>query len=267
MIGFGNEYKLFKTDKEGEGADTKNLSKNELYELVAEDYVLPPVSSKSVTREWLLKVRSGEVFRITHLEYKNFEFTLNKSHSRKVGIINNALLVKKLNDLLEDRGEPELGFTEFDLPEQNWLFKIARYIDKTNLLEFFESAPEQEPPLTDSSPLVSRIYYGRLYAGQWLFRLDKIKKNKKLYEGFQALAEKHKYLNSFKINCNVLMEELKDSKKKVAQLEQEMNDMAGKIAFTYTSLEDPKITPELVIAGGDQLTAEMRQCIMQNTQM
>jgi hypothetical protein len=267
MIGFGDQYKLFKVDRENEGLDTKNLSKNELYEIIAEEYLLPPVSSKSVTREYLLKVRNGEVFRITHNDYKNFEFTLNKSHSRKIGIINNALLVKKLNDLLEDREEPELGFTEYDLPEQNWLYKIARYIDKTNLLEFFESAPQAEPPLTDSSPLVSRIYYGRLYAGQWLFRLDKIKKNKKLYDSFQALSEKHKYLNSYKINCNVLQEELKDLNKKIVQLDTEMNDMAGKIAFTYTSLEDPRITPELVIAGGDKLTAEMRQCIMQNTQM
>jgi hypothetical protein len=46
-----------------------------------------------------------------------------------------------------------------------------------------------------------------------------------------------------------------------------MNDLAGKTAFTYTSLENPRITPELVIKGGDALTHEMKKSIQQNTQM
>ena len=267
MIGFGDEFKLFKSEKENEAADTKNLGKNDLYEMVSLSYLLPPVSSRGITRDYLLKVKNGEVFRITHSDWKNFEFTLRKTDQKKIGIINNSLLVKKLNYMLEDRAEPDLGFSEFETPEQNWLYKVARYIDQTGELEFFETQPCQQAPLNENSPWIRKIFYGRIYAGQWLFRFESIKKNKKLYESFEELSEKHKNLNSCKINCNVLQHDLRETQKKIVTLEQEMNDLAGKIAFTYTSLENPKITPELVIGGGEGLTPEMRQCILQNTQM
>ena len=266
MIGFSQDLQLFKTDS-NEGIETKNLQKNELYEIVSSNYMLPPVNSKGITREYLLKVKNGEVFRVENMDYKQFEYNLNKSHQKKVGIINNSLLVKKLNILLRERRQPELGFTEFDLPEQSWLYKVARYIDRTNLLEFFEASPCTEPPLDHKSSAISKIYYGRLYAGQYIFRLDKAKRNKKLWDAFTALSEKHKNLNSFKINATVLEHELMETKKKVATMENELHDMIGKISFTYTSLEDSKITPEVVIAGGEGLTPEMRHTLNTNAQL
>ena len=266
MIGFSQDLQLFKTDT-NEGLDTKNLQKHELYEIVSANYMVPPVNSKGITREYLLKVRSGEVFRVENMEHKQFEFNLNKSHQKKVGIINNCLLVKKLNILLRERRQPEIGFTEFDLPEQSWLYKVARFIDRTNLLEFFESSPHTEPPLDHQSSAISKIYYGRLYTGQWIFRLDKAKRNKKLWDAFTALSEKHKNLNSYKINVNVLEHELIETRTKVNLMENELHDMIGKISFTYTSLEDSKITPELVIAGGEGLTTEMRATLNTNAQL
>ena len=267
MIGFGNEYKLFTTNKEGEGVDTKNLTKKEVFEIVNEDYMVAPVDSKGMTREYLLKVKDGEVFRIKNAEYKLFEFGLEKSHSKKVGIINNSLLVRKLNLLLLERGEKELGFTEFDLPNEAWLYKVARFIDRTNILEFFAAAPFEEEPATDKSSLTTKIHHGRILAGQWLFRVQAAKKNKKLYEAFQSLAEKHKYLSSCRMNVNVLEHELEETRRKVITMDQELNDLAGKTAFTYTSLENPKITPELVIGGGSSLTEEMKNSIQLNTKM
>ena len=201
----------------------------------------------------MLKVKNGEVFKVGNTEYKQFEFHLKKSRQKKVGIINNSLLVKKLNSILRERKQPELGFTEFDITEQSWLYKIARYIDTTNLLEFFEEAPYPEPPLSDSTPAISRIYYGRVYAGQWLFRSDKVRKNKKMWEAFTLLSEKHKSLNSFKINVEILEHELRETRNKVSVMEAKLHDMIGKVAITYTSLKDPKITTELIISGGQEL--------------
>ena len=42
----------------------------------------------------------------------------------------------------------------------------------TNLLEFFESRSLPEPPLDHNSSAISRIFYGRLYAGEWLFKSE-----------------------------------------------------------------------------------------------
>ena len=68
MIGFSQDLQLFKTDI-NESIETKNLSKNELYEIVSSNYMLPPVNSKGITREYLLKVKNGEVFRVENMDY------------------------------------------------------------------------------------------------------------------------------------------------------------------------------------------------------
>lgn len=94
------------------------------------------------------------------------------SQLKKVGIMNNALLVRKLNALLKMKGEKELGYNEYEIPEQNWLYKIARYADQTNLLEFFESPVVPEPALTPHFLDISHIYHGRTFAVQWLFRIE-----------------------------------------------------------------------------------------------
>ena len=79
MIGFNQDLKQYKTEGD-EALDTKNLQKNELYELVSADYMLPPSISKGITREYLLSVKSGEVFRVGNMDYKQFEFNLQKAH-------------------------------------------------------------------------------------------------------------------------------------------------------------------------------------------
>jgi len=256
MIGFSEDLKLFRKDNL-EGMETKNLQKHELYEIVSTKYVLPPVASKGITRDYLLQVKDGDVFRVTNEDHKHFEYRLTKSMIKKVGIINNALLVKKLNLLLRDRGERELGYTEYDLPEQNWLYKAARYIDRSNLLEFFETPASPEPPLHEGSSLIANIHYGRVYASDWLFRLDKAKKNKKLWESFTLIAEKYRMLCSFKVNKDVLEHDLKQTKEKIGLMESDLQDLVGKISFTYTAIENPQITPDVVIENGTGLTKEM----------
>ena len=131
-----------------EGLDTSNLSKNELYELVSSTYLLPPCSSKGLTRNILLQTHRDDIYSLEARTYKKFEVELSKAQLKKVGIMNNALLVRKLNMLHRLRGEKELGFSEFEIPDQNWLYKIARYADQTNLLEFFETAVVPEPALS-----------------------------------------------------------------------------------------------------------------------
>ena len=247
MIGFSQDLQLYKL-LDDEDTDTKNLDKNELYELyelVTKDYMLPPINSKGITREYLLQVKEGEVFRVTHRDHKEFEYTLDKDQQKKVGVVNNALHVRKLNMLLKQHGEKELGFTEFNLPDQNWLYKVARYIDRTNMLEFFERAAFLEPPLTEHLNILSQTHHGRVYASEWLFRLEKAKK----------------------FNAEILAHELAETKNKIQQSDSDLHDLIGKVSFTYTSIENPSITPELVISGGSGLTAEMRDQLNTNSQL
>ena len=81
-------------------------------------------------------MKKGKAFRVEHQEYKKFELYLTKKHYTKAGNICNALLVKKLDLLLNIQGNPTLGFNQYDgIPEQSWLYKIARMIDTVDIFD------------------------------------------------------------------------------------------------------------------------------------
>jgi hypothetical protein len=134
-----------------EGLDTRSLEKKELFDMVSAVWLVPPYSSKGVTRDYLLRVHRNTVFRVNTNEIRRFEVDLTKEAQKKIGTINNALLVRKLNILLTDQGREVLGFTEFEIPESSWLHRVARYIDQTNLLEILERPVRPEAQLTTQS--------------------------------------------------------------------------------------------------------------------
>jgi predicted DNA-binding transcriptional regulator len=169
MIGFQPEL-LGDIPQADEGLDTRNLEKRELYDMVGAVWFLPPYSSKGVTRDYLLRVHRNTVFRVNTNELKRFEVDISKEAQKKIGTINNALLVRKINILLSVQGLQGLGFSEYEIPESGWLFRVARFIDPTNLLEVFERAVRPEAPLSNQSNPCTRIYYGRLHASSFLFR-------------------------------------------------------------------------------------------------
>lgn len=250
-----------------EGLDTKNLEKKELFDMVAAVWCLPPYSSKGVTRDYLLKVNRNAVFRVNTNELRRFEIELCKEAQKKIGTINNALLVRKLNILLQSQRREELGFTEYEIPESNWLHRVARYIDQTNLLEVFERPVRPEPPLTRESSICSRIYYGRVNASNFLFRTPQVRQNKKLWEQFKMISDTYRTLLSYKINIDVLQKELEETRQKVVLYESNLSDQVTKTGFTYTALENPNIRPELLLAGADGFTGAMRESLNGNMKL
>ena len=250
-----------------EGLDTKNLEKKELFDMVAAVWLLPPYSSKGVTRDYLLRVNRNAVFRVNTNELKRFEVELSREAQKKIGTINNALLVRKLNIFLTEQGREVLGFTEFEIPESGWLHRVARYIDQSNILEVFERPMRAEPPLTTQSNACSRIYYGRVNASSYLFRTPQVRQNKKLWENFKIISDTYRTLLSYKINIDVLQKELEETRAKVILYESNLSDLVTKSAFTYTALENPNIRPEVILAGADAFTGEMREMLNGNIRL
>ena len=111
------------------------------------------------------------------------------------------------------------------------------------------------------------MYYGRTYASEYLFRLEAAKRNKKLWEAFEALAEKYRTVISMRVNVEVLEHELAEAKKKVATTEKDLHDMIGTMAITYTALENPEVTPEKAIRSTDSLSPEAREQLNTNTNL
>ena len=257
MIGFAQDLQDI-SKVTNEGPETLKLQKNELYDLVASEFLLPPCTSKGVTREYLLKVRRGEVFRVTNQEWKTFEYKLEKKHHRKSMLVNNPILVRKINLLLKSEGRLDLGFDEFNVPEQNWLYKVARYIDRTNLLEFFEEPVEREPAPMHNSSAICKIHYGRQYACEFLFDEQKKKANKKLWHSLRVLAETYRMLMGSKIHVEVLQHDLADTMARVKEQEAALQDLLGKAAFAYAAIDNQNCTADAVITNMNSLTPEIR---------
>ena len=104
MIGFQLGLKAEQPQPD-EGPETLHLSKNQLYDMVNQTHMVPPLGSRGVTRDYLLRVYRDQVFRVTHHVYKHFEVDLSPLHLKKTPLVNCSMVVKKLNLLLAERNQ------------------------------------------------------------------------------------------------------------------------------------------------------------------
>ena len=116
LLGFEEET-LRRNPREGEPPETRSLEKKALYDMLNVLYFLPPFGSRAVTRDYLLRVYRGTVFRVNNAELRHFEADLSPALTKRNGDPNNGLLVKKLNILLDSRGDASLGFSHYDPPD------------------------------------------------------------------------------------------------------------------------------------------------------
>jgi len=259
MIGF--QQGLVDIPRPEEPPETSGLSKNQLYDRVVAMYFLPPFLSRGVTREYLLGVLNNEYFRVTHNEIKHFEVDLTKQQTAKATCLNNALVVKKMNLLLRDQGRRPLGFTEYEVPESAWLFRIARFVDQTNLMELFQREIRPEPPVAGNSRPIQRTHHGRTYASRFFFQHPAVRTNKKIWDSLRYIGEAYRTLQSAIISEDVLRHELQEIQGRIVLMNTQLNDLIGKCAFTYAAVVDPTIRPELIIQGGEAYTNQMRETV------
>ena len=266
MIGF-QEGLLADATQADEGPETVNLAKNELYDMVGTTYFLPPYSSKGVTREYLLKVNRHQVFRATKQEIRHFEVDLTPKQQRRHSTINNAILLRKLNTLLQATGRRPLGFDELEVPDQGWLYRIARYIDPCSLTEFFEAPVRPEPPLGPNSTALSKIHHGRLAASEWMFSFPVIKQNRKLWESLKLISETYRNMVNHRVNVEILEKEFTLTRDKYNMLQGTLEDLVSKAALTFSACVESNIRPDMVLSGGEGLTSQMREILNRNARV
>ena len=272
MIGFEDEP----TPEKGypnETPETKHLSKRLLYKTIALKFSLPPYNSRGVSRKYLIKVHNGEVYRVLDLELKTFEVQLTSAMLKRVGIQNNSFLVRKMNVLLHSRKQPELGFDEFDPPEEvdssnkTWFYRIVRFFDPTNLLEFFEVPVYPEPVLTDKSTMIQAVFWGRLKASKYFFRFNSARMDRRLWDAIKTLSNNYKSYLSHRMVVERIQNDLKIVAAKTAELERTMEDQIHKIAISYASIESPKVRPGMIVNDSANLSKEDRENILFSCQL
>lgn len=148
--------------------------------------------------------------------------------------------------------------------KQNWLYRIARYIDKTNIIEFFEAAVIQEPPITSRSSPINIVHVGRMKATAYVFRLDEVKKNRKLWDAFRALSDYYRAYQSHKLIIEVLKKDLRDAELKAIEMNKSLDDQISKVAFTFTTLENPSIHADMIISNNKNADPKVSDAVMLN---
>lgn len=266
MIGFDS---LLRGDMRqmDEEADTRSLEKKELYELVSKVWFIPPYQSRGVTREYLLKVHKDQVYRITHSELKHFEVDLTPEHHRKAQGMGHAVLIRKLNILLGLTNRKPLGFSEHDIPDQNWLHRIARQIDPTSITEFFEVPIRIEPMVTQQSHPIACIYHGRLAAAKWFMRHQQVNSNRRFWESLHAVSNLYRALLNKDLAIECLQKELQDQQQERNTMAHNLDDLISKSSLTYTAILNPALKPDAVIGGSDDVTPAMRQELLRNSKL
>lgn len=251
MIGFEDEL-----DRPGahldEGPETANLEKPQLYETLNTVKYVPPYGTRGTRRKYLVDVFTGKVFSVTHSELRHFEVDLENSQTKRLGNINNGLVVRKINMLQASRNEPQLGFSEFEPPEQvdffnqPWLIRAARFIDRTNLAEIFESAVTEEPPLNEKSSKISIIYHGRKKAYKFLMAPKQPRETRKFWESLRDISDRFREYQNQEFVVEQMRREAERAHQKSLEMQSELQDMISKAALLYVTLKNPSINASMI---------------------
>jgi hypothetical protein len=135
------------------------------------------------------------------------------------------------------------------------------------LLEFFEAPIIPEMPITKDSSKIVKIHWGRLKASKFFFRIAEVRSDRKLWDSLKAVSSSYRAYQGQKILVDKMQYELEQANIKIVELGRHLDDQISKIAFSYTMIENPRIRPEQIINGSQDVTQEIRDQIMQNCRM
>ena len=200
--------------------------KRKLYSRLAEEHCLPPINSYGVTKRYLDKVQAGEVFRVGAIDMNRFLAELRPSQLKRTVYTCKFEAYSKIDRLLVERGEKSLGFESGLIPDGSWLYRVARYIDRSNVCGVFEAALEDHPSgQTDTE----RVYRAQLRANKLLLEDTGLGKRRSIRDSVLSLMQCHKKVVSRQAEVANLQAYLS---KLETQLKEDRLEMKTKLAST-----------------------------------
>ena len=137
---------------ENEPEELRGVTKSILYDQLSATYLLPAKDSKGVNRAYLVGVHTGQNFRVPAITIKRYEADLPGNAYKKTQYVNMNDVAHRLNVLLAEMNQRQLGFAPHVTPEEKWILRIVRYVDQLNILGVF-SGPVPTPVMAESQSL------------------------------------------------------------------------------------------------------------------
>lgn len=123
---------------EKEPEELKVLSKTKIYQQLAEKYLIPNPKSRAITRDYLIGVFTGKYFRVSLSDIHKFNADITPRHMKKALYVNIAETVQKVDAILREAKQAQLGFTMNYMPDTVWLYQVARFVDPCNATGIFK---------------------------------------------------------------------------------------------------------------------------------
>ena len=241
-----------------EGPETRDLSKDKLYERLADQWLIPPIHSKGVCRGWLIQVWNGTVYRVSNREFKLFEAEISGNHMKRNGFTNLLHLMLRINQLLVSRQQPVLGFNDFCVPDEKWLAKIARFVDRTNVLEFFQMPVDQITVLRPAMSVVDRIHYCRDFAHRQLLVRTGHMQRPGIYGALLAVSEWHRKGLAKQIEADECRIKAQEAEREHQVAVSTLRDHIIKASCAIYSLENPAFRSEALVNNGEGMNEQDR---------
>ena len=126
--------------------EVRNQSKSQLYSVNAFTFFLPSKHSRATSKLYLYRVQTNQVFRVMRQQILEFESRLQPDECVRVSFMNIPMVVARLNRLLVQQGLQELSFTATTMPDDDWVFRVVRFVDQSNVLGCFKRGVRNSQP-------------------------------------------------------------------------------------------------------------------------
>jgi len=242
-------------ENENEPENIRKLTKNQLYTMLSETYLLPTIDSKGVNRAYLVAVYIGNVYRLPLLEYKRFEAELTPTQQKKTPLINLAYILRKLNALLVESHRRPLGFPPFVIPEETWLTKVARFVDRKNVMEFFQQELE---PIGQPMHLSERVHQARRNAHRYVFNNNNLLENNRVFNSLKEISDCYRRIISRQIDIEDIANARQELERKLAEEEALLKSSLVKASTTIVAAAQADFDPDQIYMEGDEVGIQNR---------
>lgn len=150
---------------------------------------------------------------------------------------------------------------------QNWLYRVARFVDPKNILQFFETAVEPTEQNNAETNTVYRTHFGRLKAAKYLHRHPEAKRDRKLWDQLHAISGTYKAYLCQTLIIEKLQIEMEAAARKKTEVDRMLNNLISQAACTYTTIEMPGVRADMIINGDQSVNGEVRNKITLNSRL
>lgn len=160
------------------------LSKKKIYERLQDQFYLPPRDSHGVTHAYLAQVDRRQVFVVGRQEMGRFLADLEPSQLKRNPHCCKFEAFFKLRVLLEERGLPQLGFDDDQIPDGSWLYSMLRFVDQHNLSGVFVKRLKE---VAETDRHSERLFELQVRVASQLLELNELGKRQEVKDSLEEL--------------------------------------------------------------------------------